>query len=63
MLLDIDILKGLSLYKIRTFVNFEDYRPQKKKNSRMDLSSSQQFSLNTVTIFVYQIEIAQLVKI
>lgn len=59
----IDILKALSLYKIRAFVNFEDILPCSLKHSRVVLPSSQQFSLNTITTSVYQIQSAQLVKI
>lgn len=59
----VDILKALSLYKIRAFVNFEDILPSSLKNSPVVLPNSQQFSLNTITISVYQIQSAQLVKI
>lgn len=59
----VDILKALSLYKIRAFVNFEDIPSSPLKNSLVVLSSSQQFSLNTITISVYRIQSAQLVKI
>lgn len=57
----VDILT-LSLYKIRAFVNFEDILGS-LKHSRVVLPSSQQFSLNTITTSVYQIQSAQLVKI
>lgn len=60
-LMGVDILKALSLYKIRAFVNFEDILCS-LKHSRV-VPSSQQFSLNTITTSVYQIQSAQLVKI
>lgn len=59
----VDILKAFSLYKIRTFLNFEDILSSPLKISLVVLPSSQQFSLNTITKFVYRIESAQLVKI